>query len=64
MYQWLLPSAGGETSSATFLRYIEDGDRLSKARRRLGNDKGLLLVAQGAATAYNFHIHIRALIKE
>ncbi len=65
MYQWLLPSAGGETSSATFLRYINDGDdRISKARRRLGNDKGLLLVAQGVGVAYDFHVHVRALIKE
>jgi hypothetical protein len=64
VYQWLVPSAGGEPATAASVRYIEGSERLSKARRRLGNDKGLLMVAQGATSSYNFHIHVRALIKE
>ncbi len=36
----------------------------SKARRRLGNDKSLLLVVDAFASGYNFHAHGRVLVKE
>ena len=39
-------------------------DRRSQAKRRLGNDKGILLVAQSLVTTSNFHYHVRCLIKE
>ncbi len=62
IYQWFLPSAGGETSSN--IHYIEAAERVSKARRRLGNDSGILFVVQALGTSYQYHFHARALIKE
>ncbi len=40
------------------------GQSDSKAMRRLGNDKGLLLVAQSIALNFEYHAHVRCLIKE
>jgi hypothetical protein len=39
-------------------------DRRSQAKRRLGNDKGILLVFDSLNQDYNGHAHIRCLIKE
>lgn len=41
-------------------------DRRSQARRRLGNDKAILLVSElvGTSTDVNYHWHVRCLIKE
>ncbi len=41
-------------------------DRRSQAKRRLGNDKGILLVYEGLflTTPGDFHAHVRCLIKE
>ncbi len=38
-------------------------DRRSSAKRRLGNDKGILLVAEGEGNV-SAHFHVRCLIKE
>ncbi len=63
IYRWFLPSAGNEPAGT--IHYINDSeDRMSKARRRLGNDKGLLFVVQSALTNYTYHFHASALIKE
>jgi hypothetical protein len=63
IYWWYLPSAGNEPGGTIY--YLNDGgDRISKARRRLGNNMGLLFVVQSAATFYNYHFHAAALIKE
>jgi hypothetical protein len=39
-------------------------DRMSKAKRRLGNDKGILLVGETLVTSARIHAHVRCLIKE
>jgi hypothetical protein len=41
-------------------------DRRSQAKRRLGNDKGILLVFEVFGVSQNFfgHAHVRCLIKE
>ncbi len=43
-----------------------DLDRRSQAKRRLGNDKGILLVAEGIAltATAQFYVYVRCLIKE
>ena len=43
---------------------VSELDRRSSARRRLGNDKGILLVAENVGIAVDFHWHVRCLIKE
>jgi hypothetical protein len=43
---------------------FDSEDRMSKARRRLGNNMGLLFVVQSAVSNYDYHIHASALIKE
>ncbi len=65
IYQWIIPSAGGEDST-TGRQTVNDGaDRQSKARRRLGNDRGILFVVQALGVVnYDYHFHARALIKE
>ena len=39
-------------------------DRRSQAKRRLGNDKAILLVASSIGQGINIHAHVRCLIKE
>ncbi len=41
-----------------------DLDRRSSAKRRLGNDKGILLVSEAEEGGFLFHYHVRCLIKE
>jgi hypothetical protein len=42
-----------------------DTNIISKARRRLGNDQALLVVAEALGEAnWDFHMHARVLIKE
>jgi hypothetical protein len=36
----------------------------SKAKRKLGGDRGLLLVVESLVLDFNYHIHVRALVKE
>ncbi len=63
---WIYRNLAVYTSGFTGYFTVNGEDGLSKARRRLGNDKGLLLVVQSATAAdqFNFHYHVRALIKE
>ncbi len=63
IYRWYLPSPGGE-GSANIHYLLDNDDRLSKARRRLGNNMGLLFVVQSKVQTYDYHFHASALIKE
>jgi hypothetical protein len=63
IYRWYLPISGAVPVGSAF--YINDAnDRMSKARRRLGNDTGLLFVVQSFVSNFKFHFHASALIKE
>jgi hypothetical protein len=62
VYRYFRPSSGGEGPGDVL--YLNDSDdRMSKARRRLGNDQGILMVVQGVG-AFHFHFHASFLIKE
>ncbi len=52
---------GGET---LFSPSGDTHDRRSQAKRRLGNDKGILLVSETVVSAARVHAHVRCLIKE
>ncbi len=63
MWWWAAPDVAGPVIVSA--NGGADTNILSKARRRLGNDQSLLLVAQTLGPVdHNFHIHARALIKE
>ncbi len=62
LYLYLRPSVVSD--SGAVLVGTTESDRVSRARRRLGNDRWLLLVASSKAANYNYHFHVRALIKE
>ena len=63
-FLWYDPRIAGEAPGVE--KNIEGPELLirSQAKRRLGNDKGILLVAETQIQAANFHWHVRALIKE
>ncbi len=61
IYRWFVPSPGEPAGQV--VRVADSEDRMSKARRRLGNDKGLLFVVQSIGP-YAYHFHASALIKE
>ncbi len=59
-YYLATPGIGGGVSMGTEL------DRRSQAKRRLGNDKGILFVFEAFGASQNFfgYAHVRCLIKE
>ncbi len=64
---WIYRSITPYVAGITGFGQVDGGEAsMSKARRRLGNDKGLLLVVQSATAGdvFNYHYHVRALIKE
>jgi hypothetical protein len=63
IYRWFLPSSGGENIGDVHY-LLDSADRMSKARRRLGNNMGLLFVVQAESNSYEYHFHASALIKE
>ncbi len=50
--------------SRTFTTMNSELDRRSQAKRRLGNDKGILLVFESNNFSFDGHAHVRCLIKE
>ena len=63
IFKWLSPRVTGDDSVSG--NGGADSVIESKARRRLGNDKGILLVVQTMGSiAFDYHAHVRCLIKE
>ena len=63
---WTVPLVAG-TAGVQNIYHFATGpgdDIVSKARRRLGNDRSLLMVVDSYAVGARFHVHARALIKE
>ncbi len=63
IWTWYAPFVNGSSPS----QVIASGNHDSKARRRLGNDSGLLFVVQTFGSPpvnFHYHFHARCLIKE
>ena len=62
MWWWVAPFV---TQVGTSFSFVESDSVInSKARRRLGNDRSLLVVVESVGITANYHYHGRALIKE
>jgi hypothetical protein len=62
MWTWYVPAVNGQSIVGNG---SADSNIWSKARRRLGNDRALLLVVESVGdNSWAFHAHGRALIKE
>jgi len=64
VYLFLHPMVAGSNIALTAAGTGNELDRRSQARRKIGNDKGILFVAETVGIAGEFHIHTRHLIKE
>ncbi len=64
VYLWLAPTAVRTVSTVTYTIGSSDLDRRSQAKRRLGNDKAILLVVESIGSEFAAHYHARCLIKE
>ncbi len=63
-YLFLGPTAVAGSSTVSYSIGSCDLDRRSQAKRRLGNDKAILLVAETKSDFFYMHLHVRCLIKE
>ena len=63
---WLMlyPLVPGSATNTLLETGGQELDRRSQAKRKLGNDKGILLVVETVGVAADFHVHTRHLIKE
>ncbi len=64
VYLFFGPTAVLTASVITWSLGSCDLDRRSQAKRRLGNDKAILLVAEALNDDFAAHLHVRCLIKE
>ncbi len=64
VYLFFAPTAVQSASVVTTSIGNSELDRRSQAKRRLGNDKAILMVAEALNDDYAAHMHVRCLIKE
>ena len=65
IWHWIVPAIAGQGNGFSYQNWSADGLIRSKAKRRLGNDKGLLWASENRGpVAAQLHAHGRFLIKE